>query len=68
MMSAAFRSPTLLMLAILCLMAAVSTLRAQPAAMPEFPDAPPDRWLNSKPLKLSDVRGQVVLIEIWTST
>ena len=41
---------------------------AQPATMPEFPEAPADKWLNSKPLTLKDLRGQVVLIEIWTST
>jgi hypothetical protein len=36
--------------------------------MPEFPEAPAERWLNSQPLTLKDLRGQVVLIEVWTST
>ena len=37
-------------------------------ALPEFPEAAPQRWVNSKPLKKADVKGKVVLIEIWTST
>ena len=35
--------------------------------MPEFTTADPGRWLNSKPLKKADLKGKVVLIEVWTS-
>jgi hypothetical protein len=40
----------------------------QPVAMnvsaPEFEKA--DEWINSKPLKLKDLRGQVVVVHFWT--
>ncbi len=35
--------------------------------MPEFHNQDPGRWINTKPLSLQDFKGQVVLIEIWTS-
>jgi hypothetical protein len=40
----------------------------QPVAMnvpaPEFEKA--DEWINSKPLQLKDLRGQVVVVHFWT--
>lgn len=33
---------------------------------PEFQNI--DRWLNSEPLKLQDLRGKVVLVDFWTYT
>jgi hypothetical protein len=36
--------------------------------MPELPKLPPERWVNTEPLERADFAGQVVLIEIWTST
>ncbi len=38
-----------------------------PLTMPEFKHQQPAAWLNSPPLSRADLRGQVVLIEIWTS-
>jgi thiol-disulfide isomerase/thioredoxin len=38
-------------------------LAAEPA--PEFTHASASEWLNSKPLRLKNLRGQVVLIEFW---
>jgi hypothetical protein len=43
----------------------------QPVAMnlpaPEFELADKaDEWINSKPLKLKDLRGQVVVLHFWT--
>lgn len=35
--------------------------------MPEFTNQSPQLWINSKPLQKKDLRGKVVLIEIWTS-
>ena len=37
----------------------------QPLAAPEFTHTSPDDWLNSAPLKLSDLRGKVVLVDFW---
>jgi thiol-disulfide isomerase/thioredoxin len=33
---------------------------------PEFPSTETDSWLNTVPLKLSDLRGKPVLVEFWT--
>jgi len=35
--------------------------------MPEFPEAAPEAWINTAPLRRADLKGQVVLIEIWTT-
>ncbi len=32
----------------------------------EAPELHDDVWINSEPLKLSDLRGKVVLLEMWT--
>jgi thiol-disulfide isomerase/thioredoxin len=39
--------------------------RADTTARPA-PEISGDRWLNSPPLHLADLRGQVVLVEFWT--
>ena len=33
---------------------------------PEFSNTDPAAWLNSKPLSLKQLRGDVVLVEFWT--
>ena len=44
------------------------TNQAQAAGtMPEFTTSSAEFWINSAPLKKSDLRGKVVLLEIWTS-
>ena len=35
--------------------------------MPEFTSASPSLWLNSKPLTRAELKGKVLLLEIWTS-
>lgn len=37
-----------------------------PAKMPEFTQADPMAWINSKPLSVKDLRGKVVLLDVWT--
>ena len=37
-----------------------------PAKMPEFTQIDEAAWLNSKPLSANDLRGKVVLIDVWT--
>ncbi len=34
--------------------------------LPQFTATSPDRWLNSEPLRVGDLRGDVVLLEVWT--
>jgi glutathione peroxidase-family protein len=36
------------------------------AAAPEFTHTRPEEWINSAPLRLSDLRGTVVLLDVWT--
>jgi hypothetical protein len=40
----------------------------QPVAMniqaPDFEKA--DEWINSKPLRLKDIRGKVIVVHFWT--
>jgi hypothetical protein len=70
---------TLLLLVFLLLAACTPTSAIQPepevdtnaaAALPDLGVAPEltnDVWLNTtKPLRLADLRGYVVLIEMWT--
>jgi len=33
---------------------------------PEFPRADPAGWINSEPLTMRALRGQVVVLDIWT--
>ena len=37
-----------------------------PAKMPEFTQVDEVAWINSKPLSVEDLRGKVVLIDVWT--
>ena len=37
-----------------------------PDKMPEFTQVDPAAWINSKPLTTEDLRGKVILIDIWT--
>lgn len=63
-------------LAALMLCAAAATSRATfaedpidavvPPVAPEFTGI--DKWLNSRPLTLRELRGKVVLIDFWTYT
>lgn len=44
--------------------AAVPAAEAPP--MPAFTHADPADWLNSAPLRWSELRGKVVLVDVWT--
>lgn len=50
----------------------VATAAAGPGAASQYPDLGPapelvnQVWLNSQPLRLADLRGKVVLLDMWT--
>ena len=33
---------------------------------PDFPTRDPQMWINASPLSISELRGRVVLIDVWT--
>jgi thiol-disulfide isomerase/thioredoxin len=37
-----------------------------PRGAPEFTASEPEDWINSPPLTLAELRGKVVLIDVWT--
>ncbi|MES2681937.1 MAG: redoxin domain-containing protein [Pseudomonadota bacterium] len=39
---------------------------AEPRPAPEFPKRSAEEWINSAPLTLASLKGQVVLIDFWT--
>ena len=38
----------------------------EPFPLPEFTQTEQNQWLKSKPLKVDELRGKVVLMDIWT--
>lgn len=34
--------------------------------LPPFTQSAPEAWINSRPLTLDDLRGQVLLVDVWT--
>jgi hypothetical protein len=42
-------------------------IRVPPRPMPEFPDSGQEAWINSAPLRRSDLKGQVLLLDVWTT-
>ena len=66
-----FVAPGYLLTILLLCIAFAATARpahAQQAApsAPEFTHTDAEEWINSEPLSLSDLRGQVVMLDFWT--
>ena len=47
------------------IMVCAVSVAAMPVKAPEFTHASSSEWINSAPLRLSSLRGSVVLIEFW---
>ncbi|MBI3450664.1 MAG: hypothetical protein HY049_17340 [Acidobacteria bacterium] len=48
---------------------ALAAATADPSSFrpaPEFPTSSPEAWINASPLRMSDLRGKVVLLDVWT--
>jgi thiol-disulfide isomerase/thioredoxin len=58
--------PIRILIAVLALAGCGGSLPAMPAEAPEFTHSAAADWINSPPLRLSELRGEVVLIEFWT--
>ncbi len=61
----------LAIIAIVLLQTGPETADTAPAAglsrpAPEFPSAAQRDWFNSAPIRMASLRGEVVLLEIWT--
>lgn len=50
----------------LALLGAGSAPAADHRPLPEFTASTAQDWFNSSPLRVADLRGQVVLIDVWT--
>ena len=60
-------SLTLFKIVIICLtMSTANADKVKPTPAPEFDQTTAEKWLNSAPLKLADLRGSVVMIDFWT--
>lgn len=55
-----------ILLAGLALVGCGGSVRTMAAEAPEFTHTAPAEWINSAPLTLAGLRGEVVLVEFWT--
>ena len=53
-------------LAVLALIGCGGSVTAMPAAAPEFTHRAATEWINTPPITLESLHGEVVLIEFWT--
>ena len=56
----------LLTVLIAALLASGYAWSGEPEAAPELTHSQPADWINSQPLRLADLRGKAVLINVWT--
>ena len=54
------------LIVVLMLFTAACAQAVDQRPLPEFTTADAAEWFNSPPLKVADLRGRVVLIDVWT--
>ena len=57
------------LVALLLALGAIPAQRSEtfrPRPLPDFPTVDARYWIQSKPLTTADLRGSVVLLEVWT--
>ena len=65
-MKTKFTFGTLLIAISFFLFSSISCAKESVIEAPEFTHPSPDDWINSKPLKISDLKEKVVLLDVWT--
>ncbi|MCB1784699.1 MAG: redoxin family protein [Chromatiaceae bacterium] len=55
-----------LLIPALCLLLTSVVAAADPQPLPEFTTTRAEHWFNSPPLSVHDLRGQVLLVDVWT--
>ena len=58
--------PAVMSILLLSAFSTITQARELGVPAPEFTHTTQQEWLNSKPLKLTDLRGKVVLMDVWT--
>src|SRR5690348_2509372 len=61
-----YRMMTGLAAALLALLGCSGSVAGMATEAPEFTHTKPTEWINSAPLTLKSLRGQLVLVEFWT--
>ncbi|MGB5737018.1 MAG: hypothetical protein WBM40_21515 [Thiohalocapsa sp.] len=44
----------------------MASTAVEPRPAPEFTQTSADAWINSPPLRIRDLRGKVLLLDVWT--
>lgn len=57
---------TRLLFLIFAVLTAACAQAFEQRPLPEFTTAEPSHWINSPPLHTTELRGQVLLIDVWT--
>ena len=55
-----------ILLPVLVMLIGACAQAAGPRPLPEFTNRAAEAWFNSEPLSVEDLRGSVILVDIWT--
>lgn len=54
------------LLSLIVMLQSTHAAAFEPRPLPEFTNQDPAGWFNSRPKRVSDLRGRVVLLDVWT--